>query len=562
MNNFKYFDTLHYSVTNTHSNPIKINGEGLSIKDVIRVAWRNEKVTIAPDKKLREKLHKSWQYVNNLASKGSVIYGVTTNFGGMADNLLKNEKEHELLQENLLWGLKCSIGRKLANEHTRAAMLVRVNALLRGASGIRIQILERIVTFLNYGITPVVCEYGSIGASGDLVPLSYIAGAILGLSNSYKVEQDGHITDSITALESIGLQPISLCPKEGLALVNGTSFMTGIAANCVYNAELLLLFSLHVHAFFAQALQCSMDSFHPFVHNHKPHQGQAIVAQIMQDLLAKSKFVRLSSSENLSNGPIQDRYSLRCLPQYLGVIVDGLAFIKYQTEIEINSATDNPLIDAENKAIINSGNFLGEYIGVGMDQLRHYMGLIAKHIDVQIALLVTPEFNGCLPASLAGNACDNVRFGLKGLQICANSIMPILLHLSNPITHLFPTHAEQFNQNINSQGFASANMAWQSIEIMQQYLAIAFIFAIQAIELRTYHKYGKYDATDYLSPSLIPLYKTIYNIIDRQASSSQPFILQNNEQSLDEFVVAISQDLKSTNSKIVNSILHNIKLGV
>jgi phenylalanine ammonia-lyase len=247
---------------------------------------------------------------------------------------------------------------------------------------------------------------------------------------------------------------------------------------------------------------------------------------------------------------MQDRYSIRCLPQYLGAIKDGLNKIKEEIEIEINSATDNPLIDARNKLTFHSGNFLGQYIGIGMDNLRQYLGLIAKHLDTQIALLVSPEFNKHLPPSLAGNYGEGIQFGLKGLQICANSIMPLLLHSGNSITHLFPTHAEQYNQNINSQGFSSANLTWSAIEIMHYYLAISLIFSIQSVDLRTYEKYHHCNTRKHLSPKLVPLYEVIHQILGREISDTRPLILKNNEQSLDVYIENIVSDLRSLNSKI------------
>ena len=166
---------------------------------------------------------------------------------------------------------------------------------------------------------------------------------------------------------------------------------------------------------------------------------------------------------------------MRCLPQFIGPIVEGLATIARQVETEMNSTTDNPLIDGEAGVIHHGGNFFGQYVGMAMDQLRHYIGLLAKHLDTQIALLVTPEFSGGLPPSLVGNTARPVNMGLKGLQITANSIMPMLGFLGSPLVDRFPTHAEQFNQNINSLGFGAARLARQSITTFQHYLAIALL---------------------------------------------------------------------------------------
>ncbi|RIB11051.1 L-Aspartase-like protein [Gigaspora rosea] len=185
-------------------------------------------------------------------------------------------------------------------------------------------------------------------------------------------------------------------------------------------------------------------------------------------------------------------------------------------------------------------------------QYGHSLGLIVKHIDTQIALLVSPEFNNNLPPSLLGNPKTNIQIGLKGLQICANSIMPILLHQGNHISHLYPTHAEQYNQNINSQSFASANLTWNSIDIMKHYLAISLIFAVQSIELRTFADFQNYNVKAYLSPKLIPLYKTIYEILGCEMSGKKPLTRNGYEQPLDSYVQKIVNDLNDPDGSILN----------
>ena len=257
--------------------------------------------------------------------------------------------------------------------------------------------------------------------------------------------------------------------------------MSGIASNCVYDAYVSLALTIGAHALAIQALNGTNQSFHSFIHSHKPHSGQIWAAACMLDLLSGSKLIRDELEqryERPSGDLIQDRYSLRCLAQYIGPIFDGLEQIARQVTVEINSATDNPLIDSEYDRDFHGGNFLGQYIGVAIDNLRYYLGLKAKHLDVQIAQLMAPEFNNGLPPSLIGNPKRKVNMGLKGLQISGNSIMPIIAFLGNSLVDRFPTHAEQFNQNINSQGFGSANLSRQSIQALQQYLAISLMMGI------------------------------------------------------------------------------------
>src|SRR5690606_37311355 len=218
---------------------------------------------------------------------------------------------------------------------------------------------------------------------------AYIAGAILGLDAAYKVDLRGQTLDAPSVLQRLGLEPVRPRAKEGLALVNGTSVSTGIAANCVDRARTLLDIALATHALYVQALAGTDQSYRPFVHGHKPHPGQVWSAAAMLVLLDGSRLVHDESGGRRAHRQgklIQDRYSLRCLPQFLGPIVDGLAQIARQIEIEANSANDNPLIDVANRDIYHCGNFLAQYTAVAMDQLRYYLGLLAKHLDAQIAL--------------------------------------------------------------------------------------------------------------------------------------------------------------------------------
>ncbi len=252
-------------------------------------------------------------------------------------------------------------------------------------------------------------------------------------------------------------------------MVNGTAATSGIAALCVHDARSQLAVALGVHALAIQALRASVQPFDGYIHRHKPHPGQQWTAQTMRTLLAGSRLTRDDGDRGRrerTSGPVQDRYSVRCLPQFVGPIVDGFSTIARQVETEINSTTDNPLIDVEGDAIHHGGNFLAQYVGLAMDQLRHHIGLLAKHLDAQIAVLVTPAFSGGLPPSLVGNTARRVNMGLKGLQISANSIMPLLGFLGQPLVDRFPTHAEQFNQNVNSLGFGAAGLARESVRTL------------------------------------------------------------------------------------------------
>jgi phenylalanine ammonia-lyase len=549
--------------TRTSDSTVIVGNSNLTIDEVVSVARYGATVHLTDNPDVLQGIEASCDYIQNGVESGQPIYGVTSGFGGMANVVISRECA-TLLQNNLMWFLKSGAGRRLPLADVRAAMLLRMNSHLYGASGIRLELIERMATFLNAGITPHVYEFGSIGASGDLVPLSYICGALMGVNPSYTVDFKGKEMDAPAALWKLGLEPMQLLPKEGLAMVNGTSVMTGIAANCVYDTRVLLALAMGVHALAIQGLYGSNQSFHPFIHKLKPHSGQLWAANQMLNLLAGSHLVREEldgSHDYRGEHLIQDRYSLRCLAQYMGPIVDGINTISKQIEVEINSATDNPLIDVENQASYHGGNFLGQYVSVPMDQLRYYIGSLAKHLDVQIANLVAPEFSNGLPPSLVGNSQLSVNMGLKGLQIAGNSIMPLLTFYGNSIADRFPTHAEQFNQNINSQGFASANLARVSVEIFQQYMAIALMFGVQAVDLRTYTVEKHYDARTTLSPATRDLYMAVRDVLGLPPKADRPYIWNDNEQSLDLHIAQIAADIANGGQIVasINNVLSSLK---
>ncbi|MES2301412.1 MAG: aromatic amino acid ammonia-lyase, partial [Pseudomonadota bacterium] len=341
-------------------------------------------------------------------------------------------------------------------------------------------------------------------------PLAYIGGAILGLDKAFLVDMDGETLDSHTVLARLGLEPLALEPKEGLALNNGTGACTGVAANASGRALDLLALTLGIHALYAQAMLSTDQSFHPFIHAMKPHAGQVWTAQQMAELVAGSRIMRNEAAGDRAGRfgkLIQDRYSLRCLPQYLGPIVDGIVNAARQVTVEANCANDNPLIDPDTSEIFHTGNFLAQYTGVAMDQTRYFIGLLAKHVDVQIALLMTPEFSYGLNPSLVGNADGPSNIGLKSLQIGGNSMMPLISFYGQSIVDRFPTHAEQFNQNINSQAMNSANLARESLDVLEHYLAVALFCGVQAVELRAKLVADSYDARTVLSPATAALYE-------------------------------------------------------
>lgn len=524
-----------------------LDGEELKINDVIKLVYSNDLVNIAPQN-IDKIVACSTQFKK--AVKNNKIYGVNTNFGGLASKEILDD-DLSLLQNNLIQGLKCGCGPSLKNEYVRAAMLLRANALTKGVSGIRLELIERILLFFNHHYTPIVPEFGSIGASGDLVPLSYIAGSIIGYDKRYLINSPTGKINCKTALKKLKIKPISLEVKEGLALVNGTSFMAGISAINFHNAQRIFNLSLIVNSYYLLALNADLGQFDSFIHHNKPHIGQIYIAQILFKFLNQSS---LLNPQSKSEGLMQDRYSIRCLPQYLGPIYESFSTLKNQIEIEINSANDNPLFNQENNRIYHGGNFLGQHISYGMDQLRYSLGLLIKHLDIQIALLVTPEFSNGLPPCLINSNSDFMDFGLKGLQLTANSLMPLILYNCQPMAHLFPSHAEQYNQNINSQGYNSAKLTAESIEKSFMYLAISILFALQAIDLRSFIHNNNFFAANYIGSPLKDLYLIIAELLDLEPDSVNRPFLKRTQLTLDQCIERISEDLMKYESQIHTSI--------
>lgn len=525
-------------------NALCLCGQQLTVDEVYAVASGARSVSITDDPEVLERLVRAQDLVREAVDSGERIYGLTTGFGSMAD-LPVCASDAEASQTNLLEFLSAGAGKPVAEIHVRSAMVLRANMLLRGASGVRMEVIERLVKFLNAGATPVVGELGSIGASGDLIPLGTIARAITGQAASCKVVLEGKEVSREEALAALGLEPLPLLPKEALAIVNGTSFSAAIAMNNLYATRNFLGLAFAAHAMMVRALLGHEAPFAAFVHQCKPHPGQVWSAATMRRLLGVNENGEPNGVDSHPRTHLQDRYSLRCLPQYMGPIVEGILRIERTLETEMNAVTDNPLIDTESGRFFQSGNFLGQYVGIAMDELRKHIGLLAKHLDVQIALLVSPEFNHGLPASLMGHGDSPINMNLKGLQITGNSIMPMLTHLGNPLVEHYPTHAEQFNQNVNGLSWGASNLAGQSIELFTSYAAVALIFAVQAIDLRAdKDEDGSCDGRTLLQGPLLPLYEAVYELAGRTPGGESPLVSDHEGKPLEQTLADLATSIR------------------
>lgn len=496
---------------------------------------------------LSARLQAASDLVEQAVEQNRAVYGITTGFGGMASVTVPGDLAAES-QDNLLAFLASGTGPEIDREHVRAAMLLRANVLSRGCSGVRPEIVSRILRFLHADYLPVVRELGSIGASGDLIPLSAIARAITGKPGFVEITAPQGRIDSHTALAQLELGPLKLRPKEGLAVVNGTSFSAAIAANCCAAARRMLGLTVVVQGMTLQAIRVQEEPFAAFVHRQKPHPGQIWTAEVMRRIFAGA-----ATDGRQQPTEVQDRYSLRCLPQYMGPLVEGIARVNTVVTTEMNSVSDNPLVDTEEQRFYQSGNFLGQYVGIAMDDLRRFLGLMAKHLDVQIATLVAPEFNNGLPASLRGNPDRSYNMGLKGLQITGNSIMPMLTYYGSPLVEHFPTHAEQFNQNINGLSWGAANMAWRSVGLYQHALAVAMLFAVQGLDLRARASLNHFDGRALLGEAAIPLYEAIHDVLECPMNDTRPFLFNDCDRWLERDVSSLAAAIRC-DDRLIDSV--------
>ena len=470
-------------LTNSTNSPLQLDGNSLSCQAIQNSFARNKQYTISNHQQLNTKLTQSRETLERNIAQGAKIYGVNTLFGGLANTEVEDLNK---LQQQLILNHHSGAGDDLEPDDVRLSMIMRVNTLLRGVSGVRKEILERYIYCLNHNLTPRVKTLGSIGASGDLVPLSSIAGAVLGLSDSFELSDDSGTHSAKDLLKQHNLDDLSLKAKEGLGLINGTSCHTAIAANNLIQMVNLFNWHLKIQGLLSEILHADMGAFNAFIHQHRPHPGQIWVAKKLRLMLLDSTITRdrHSVEQDFAHDElIQDRYSIRCMPQFIGPIVESIIQAIKTIDIEMNSATDNPLIEIENDTYHHGGNFLGQHVAMAMDHMRVNIALLAKHNEAQVSSLVEPKFSKNLPASLVAEG-QNHSVGIKPIQILMNSITPQLEHMASPLTVHFPVHAEQFNQNLNSQGYGSALMTRDCLKKFQSQLSATYIIAVQAALIR------------------------------------------------------------------------------
>lgn len=519
---------------------ITVKGEDLTIENVWDVAFNNEKINLPEDKEFWDTLAASRKFLEDYIATGVPTYGVTTDFGDSCHNQISVEKAGEL-QRDICTYHGIGLGPKFDRETGRAVVLARLNGNVKGGhSAIRPELAKMMVTMLNKDIIPVIPQLGSVGASGDLTPLSYLAAAIMGERDVY---YKGKIVPAMEAFNAEGIKPLPIEAKEGLALMNGTSVMTAVASIAWKKAERLAKISDFLTAVTSEITKGKDTPFVAKVSEIKNHKGQCESAAYVYDIIKDSKrvfryedFLKTQIEKLDGKGfiaqqnKIQDRYSIRCAPQINGVYRDTLRFARDLITEELNSANDNPLVDIEAGRLYNTGNFYGGHICAACDYMRTALANISDLSDKQAEVIIDGKFNGLtenlIPYTPADHPRAGLRLGFKAAQITISAIRGEVMSYCFPIS-LTSQPTEALNQDKVSMGTISARKFNEQIELVYLQFATHLLAAMQAVDLA-----GKDD--------FAPFTKKVHSEVRRMSAFVE------DDRALDKEATAVAQWLKST----------------
>ena len=476
---------------------VLINGRDLTVEEVIRVCRNDEEVKLTGE--AEKNVQKARDYIEKKLAEKAVIYGLTTGFRKFSNVVISNE-ETEKLQRNLIISHTCSMGEAYPREQVRAAMLLRCNALARGNSGIRLSTLKTLIDMLNRGVHPIVPQKGSLGASGDLAPLSHIA---LGLIGEGKAEYKGEVITASEAMEKAGITPVVLAAKEGLALNNGTQMMTAVGVNVLWDAMALQKIADLACAMTGEALHAIKKAYDHKIHDLRGHLGQKESAENLLALLEGS-----GNALPLQQHKVQDPYTLRCAPQIHGATRDAVRYAYEMVSREINAVTDNPIVFPDEDEVISGGNFHGQPMALTFDFLKIAVSELADVSERRIERLVNPALSEGLPAFLTkyGGVCS----GFMIAQYSAASMVSENKIYDHPASvDSIPSSANQ--EDHVSMGTTSARTAAMVLDNAQKVLGIEIAAAAQAIWLRQEMGEGGIDK---LAQATKAAYDHIRSVVD------------------------------------------------
>lgn len=474
---------------------IILDGAGLTLPQLEAVARHRARVELSNAPEVLERIRSSRALNEKLVSRGMPIYGVTTGIGSSVDRHIGADRVRKL-QANLITYMGCGLGEYLPVEESRAMLVARINCFAKGYSGVRMELIERLLELLNQDIIPCIPVRGSLGASGDLIPSSYIGAVVMGQRDVY---HRGRIRPTATVYSEVGLEPLALDSKEGLAILNGTAFMTGVGGLAALDAERLGIVADACTALAIEVLMGITGPFAPFLHAVKPHRGLAASAERIAGLLEGSQLARdyhkmveelgaMEAGMRRVDVKIQDKYSIRCAPHCTGALYDMLRWIRETLEVELNSSNDNPLYDLDAEVVRSGGNFSGYHIGMAMDTLKTAVASVGDNLDRQLALVIDETYNNGL-----GMACVHplppehpeagTRHGVKSLQLLISAVTAEALHACLPMT-LFSRSTGTHNQDKVSMAATAARQAREVVGLVQEVAAIHLIVLCQAADRR------------------------------------------------------------------------------
>ena len=446
----------------------------LTTEQIVAVAQRRARFRLSRQPEVEARIRRSAGHVDAALARGQTVYGVNTGYGDSCTTGVPSELVAELpLHLTRYHG--CGLGRMLTPEETRAVMAVRLATLSMGWSGVSMELIELLTALLDRDILPLIPAEGSVGASGDLTPLSYIAAALVG---ERQVLFEGREMAASEALAQAGLTPLRLKPKEALAIMNGTAIMTGLGVLAFGRAMALSRLATRLTSLTSLGLAGNPEHFAERLFVAKPFPGQArVAARIRADLAA---FARSPAPSRL-----QDRYSVRCAPHVIGVLEDMEPTLRAFLETETNSANDNPLFDPEDGRVLHGGHFYGGHVCFAMDALKTLVANLADLMDRQLALLVDPRYSNGLPDNLSGAQGPRaaINHGLKAVQIAASAWTGEALKLTMPAS-VFSRSTECHNQDKVSMGTIAARDALRVVELCEQTAAAHAVACVQAVRLR------------------------------------------------------------------------------